>query len=127
LKIAGMPSWCPNGFPAIGNGLWTGHDWVSTAYSLKVTNGAVMGTSNAILRLIAAATPLPCNRAVDFNTASNNPDNVKRVMRLLTSGQWTYLFPVAKTPYTYEAFIQAVERFPMFCNEISSFSPLTLD
>ncbi|WP_415635272.1 glycoside hydrolase family 19 protein [Paraphotobacterium marinum] len=44
-----------------------------------------------------------------------NPDNVKRVERILSSDSWDYLFPVRNLAYTYSNFLKAVAKFTQFC------------
>ena len=36
---------------------------------------------------------------------------------MLSQAQWDYLFPMALSLYTYDYFLQAVGKFPMFCLE----------
>ncbi len=54
---------------------------------------------------------------IDINKHSNNLPNVRRVMNILSEEKWDTLFPIAKSQYTYEKFLQAVALFPKFCGE----------
>ncbi len=47
--------------------------------------------------------------------AETNPENVKRVERIVTGNDWEYLFPKRAVEYTYRNFLQAVGKFPAFC------------
>jgi hypothetical protein len=53
-------------------------------------------------RLINAALPLACNYEVDFVNQQNNPPNVVRLFSVLSQAQWSYIFPVANSVYTYQ-------------------------
>jgi len=46
---------------------------------------------------------------------SNNPDNVKIVESLITSRDWNMFFPIRNQVYSYNSFLQAVAKFPGFC------------
>lgn len=45
----------------------------------------------------------------------SNPENVLRVESILSEQQWNYFFPVRNEAYTYTRFLQAVAKFPAFC------------
>lgn len=45
----------------------------------------------------------------------SNPDNVKRVERILSAADFDYLFPHRAPEYTYPGFLQAIGKFPAFC------------
>lgn len=47
--------------------------------------------------------------------ASANPDNVKRVERLVDEAKWEYTFPLRDASYTYTNFLRAVGKFKGFC------------
>lgn len=47
---------------------------------------------------------------------ATNPDNVKRVEGLLSQQKFDYYFPVRNSSYTYTGFLQAVAKFPGFCD-----------
>ncbi len=46
---------------------------------------------------------------------ASNPDNVKRVERLLPKSQWDYFFPLRNASYTYTGLLQAIAKFPGVC------------
>ncbi len=46
---------------------------------------------------------------------ATNPDNVKRVERIVDETTWHYLFPLRHPSYTYSGFLQAVGKFRGFC------------
>ncbi|MFG6447881.1 glycoside hydrolase family 19 protein [Roseateles sp. BYS180W] len=51
--------------------------------------------------------------------AASNPENVRRVERLLPQSQWDYLFPLRHPSYTYTGLLQAVAKFPGVCASYS--------
>ncbi|SPW13699.1 Chitinase class I [Cronobacter sakazakii] len=48
-----------------------------------------------------------------------NPDNVKRVEKILSAQDWEYLFPLRAPEYTYINFLKAVGKFPAVCGSYS--------
>ena len=46
--------------------------------------------------------------------------NVINVKSILSSDTWNNAFPFHNTVYSYESFLRAVAKFPMFCNESAS-------
>lgn len=44
-----------------------------------------------------------------------NPDNVKRVEKMLTEKDWDFLFPMRAPEYTYLNFLKAIGKFPAVC------------
>ena len=51
--------------------------------------------------------------------AATNPENVRRVEKIITSAKWEYLFPRRAKEYTYLNFLKAVAKFPAFCGAYS--------
>lgn len=51
--------------------------------------------------------------------AAGNPENVKRVERLLPASQWEFLFPLRHASYTYTGLLQAVAKFSGVCSSYS--------
>lgn len=47
--------------------------------------------------------------------AAGNPENVKRVERILPASQWEYLFPLRHPSYSYTGLLQAVAKFSGVC------------
>ncbi|MBM5569999.1 MULTISPECIES: glycoside hydrolase family 19 protein [Deefgea] len=47
--------------------------------------------------------------------AATNPDNVKRVERVLSQAKFDYFFPVRNVKYTYENLLKGVAKFPAYC------------
>nr|WP_314898925.1 glycoside hydrolase family 19 protein [uncultured Deefgea sp.] len=47
--------------------------------------------------------------------AVGNPDNVKRVERVLSRAKFDYFFPVRNVKYTYENLLKGVAKFPAYC------------
>ncbi|QFY41194.1 hypothetical protein F6R98_00020 [Candidatus Methylospira mobilis] len=87
-------------------------------------------TKNAVKK----GTPLPCRPPqLDFtdNNSMYNPDNVNRVMKILTEQGWNKYVPPGKAgtadgsgpkPYTppdWKTFLTVVARYPYFCGEKS--------
>ena len=50
---------------------------------------------------------------------TGNPDNVRRVERILTSDDWDYIFAERHADYTYTRFLQAMAKFPAICGDYS--------
>ena len=51
--------------------------------------------------------------------APGNPENVRRVERIINSAAWDYLFPRRSPEYTYLNFLKAAAKFPAFCGSYS--------
>ena len=82
--------------------------------------GAVAPVLDAELeRIVLTARPLPGIPTVDLANPANNPENVQRVMRVLSQEQWDHFFPIADPVYTYEEFLKAVGKFPYLCGELN--------
>lgn len=47
--------------------------------------------------------------------AAGNPDNVKRVERVLPESKFDYFFPVRNVKYTYLNLLKGVAKFPAYC------------
>ena len=60
-------------------------------------------------------------------TDYDSKTNVTLVKSLMSSATWTQSFPFNNLIYTYDNFLRAVAKFPMFCNEVSSVSTMTLE
>ena len=58
---------------------------------------------------------------------SANPDNVKRVERIIDESQWNYLFPVRNSSYTYNNFLKAAAKFPAFCGNYTGAKSVKAD
>lgn len=44
-----------------------------------------------------------------------NPENVKRIEKILSKDQWDYIFPLRAPEYSYENFLKAIGKFPAVC------------
>ncbi len=98
--------------------------------NITVYNGNTSTTNNTVTytntyniptdiqKVITSATPLYGTPTVDSVSTSNNRENVKRVMNILSKEKWSDLFPVADSIYNYEKFLQAVAKYPKFCGEV---------
>ncbi|MBE9610619.1 glycoside hydrolase family 19 protein [Chitinilyticum piscinae] len=51
--------------------------------------------------------------------AATNPDNVKRVERIVPAARFDYLFAIRNAKYSYSNFLKAVAKFPAFCQTYS--------
>jgi chitodextrinase len=73
--------------------------------------------AGAIARIHAALRVLPDAQveAVTIGGASN-PDNVKRVERVLGQAKFEALFPIRHINYTYLNFLKGVAKFPAYCD-----------
>ena len=52
----------------------------------------------------------------DYDTLAN----VALVKGIITSDTWNQSFPFNNSTYTYNDFLRAVAKFPMFCNEFNT-------
>ncbi|EAR08440.1 hypothetical protein MED297_17647 [Reinekea sp. MED297] len=82
---------------------------------LDATEAAI--TDTELYRLVKDSIQTLNNDAVERVRPSraDNPDNVKRVERLLSQADWNYLFALADPAYNYTRFLQAVAKFKGFC------------
>jgi len=76
-------------------------------------------TDNDFFRSVKASIRTLDNAAVEAVApgAANNPANVKRVERLLSSAKWDYYFSLREASYEYRRFLQAVAKFPAVCGD----------
>ncbi|SMC26576.1 Carbohydrate binding domain-containing protein [Andreprevotia lacus DSM 23236] len=76
-----------------------------------------VGTDSSTLARIRAALAVLPDAQVNAVTAgnSNNPDNVKRVERIMNEAKFDSLFPVRNVAYTYVNFLRGVAKFPAYC------------
>ncbi|MGF1724270.1 glycoside hydrolase family 19 protein [Photobacterium nomapromontoriensis] len=56
--------------------------------------------------------------AIQVNAVSN-PQNVKRVERLVNQASWNEIFPERDEKYTYLNFLKAIGKYPAFCGTYS--------
>ena len=56
--------------------------------------------------------------AIQVN-AANNPQNVKRVERIVNDAAWNEVFPQRDAKYTYLNFLKAIGKYPAFCGTYS--------
>lgn len=82
------------------------------AYEASLTNNAFFRTVKASVRTLP-------NAIVEAVTPGNpsNPINVKRIERLISSAKWDFYFAVRDPSYSYQRFLQAVAKFPAFCDD----------
>jgi len=52
-------------------------------------------------------------------SAAYIPENRLRVQQILSEAMFDEFFPLADDFYTYQMFLEAVEAFPAFCNEVN--------
>ena len=94
------------------NGIWTGYDWQNTDAGVGINNGVPYGLNNKVsIRLRSAST---------IDTSNINiydQPNIKRIISTFSQENWNTLFPYALSVYTYQGFLQAAAKYPMFCNE----------
>lgn len=76
----------------------------------ELTDFPVMNDVKAAIRTLD-------NDAIEKITplAQTNPDNVKRIERIVTSNDWNFMFAKRSPEYTYRHFLQATGKFPAFC------------
>merc|ERR1740128_83839 len=49
--------------------------------------------------------------------SAGNPENVRRVEKLLSASDWEFIFPDRHPDYTYRRFLQAMGKFPAICGD----------
>lgn len=78
-------------------------------------------TNTALFRSVKASVATRPQGVVNAVTpgAAGNPENVKRVERLLPQSQWDYLFPMRDGSYTYTGLLQAIAKFSGVCMSYS--------
>ena len=75
-------------------------------------NGIPYSESDTVTRFIEA--PLAVEgEALDYEES----DNVLRVKRVFTEEQFKHVFPLRDLSYTYDGFLQAVGKYPYFCDD----------
>lgn len=47
--------------------------------------------------------------------SASNPDNVKRVERIVSEAEFDFIFPLRNPAYTYVGFLQSIGKFPGYC------------
>ena len=92
--------------------LWTGKDWYDSDKKVGVKNGVPYSNDEAMSRLITAPLALEGN-VPDYKEYKN----VKRVMELFDEDDFEFMFPLRKSLYTYEGFLQAIGKYPYFCDD----------
>ncbi|WP_330926697.1 chitinase [Candidatus Sororendozoicomonas aggregata] len=85
---------------------------------LNADEAAILAKAPPGLKLTKDAIKTLDNKAVEAITINgkNNPDNVKRVERIVDQKKWNYFFPMRKASYTYLNFLKGVGQFPAFCH-----------
>ena len=68
-------------------------------------------------RTVESSTPRDGIPEINLTNPDENPDNVKRVSRIITQEIWKFLFPRRNGVYTYVEFLKAIWKYPTFCNE----------
>jgi chitodextrinase len=96
------------------DGIWTDEDWYNEDQHIGIENGVPYSKDLAYHRQLMSPQPIEGDmRTEDYESA----ENVQRVMRILDSTEWEFLFPKRDDVYTFEGFLQAVAKFPYFCDE----------
>ncbi len=74
-------------------------------------------TNTALFRAVKASIATRDNAVVTAVAPglASNPENVKRVEKLLPASQWEYLFPLRDKSYTYTGLLQAIAKFSGVC------------
>lgn len=101
--------------PSGGN---TGEDGSYEILRSKLTAKEKELTNFSQMQKVKDAIRTRSNEVVDkiIPNASSNPENVKRVERLISAQSWDkVLFPKRAPEYTYRNFLQAVGKFPALC------------
>jgi len=93
----------PSGVPTLEEAAAREEELTSSALFKKVKESIVTLHSSKVDQIAPGKT--------------DNPDNVKRLERLLKESDWDFLFPERNEQYTYRKFLQAVGKFPMICGD----------
>ncbi len=74
-------------------------------------------TDTALFRAVKASIATRDNSTVAAVAPglASNPENVKRVEKLLPASQWEFLFPLRDKSYTYTGLLQAIAKFSGVC------------
>lgn len=75
-------------------------------------------TDTPLFAAVKASIATRSNAVVDavMPGNANNPENVKRVERLVPASQWDYLFPLRNPAYTYTGLLRAIAKFSGVCS-----------
>jgi hypothetical protein len=102
-------------------GLWTGHDWYNEDFKIGVASGVPYSNDSPTHRMIHSPKPLG-GTVSDYLSKTN----VQRVMSIIgDEDDWDGIFPMRNSVYTYEGFLNAVGKFPAFCNENNKSDEMT--
>jgi len=96
----------------VENGKWTGNDWYDSTHQTGVKNGVPYSKNADVQRFLMA--PIAREGKVP---EYESYENVKRVKRVFSEQQFTYMFPLKKRLYTYDGFLNAVGKYPALCGE----------
>ena len=96
---------------------------VST-FALSSSVSAQPEMSPEVARIVSSAQPMAGTPVIDLNNIDNNPENVQRVMDLVSETDFEFFFPQSASVYDYKGFLQAVAKFPAFCNEAADMSKI---
>lgn len=90
--------------------------WLLRQADVRATEAAL--TDSPLFRAVQASVATRSQTVVDAVRpgAATNPENVKRVERLLPAAQWDYLFPLRDPAYTYTGLLQSVAKFAGVCS-----------
>ena len=95
--------------------LWTpsSKDWYSSTAQIGIKNGVPYSNDPVMKRFIEAPVALE-GRVENYMSKTN----VQRVDEII-GGElgWDYLFPLRNDLYTYTGFLEAVAKFPKFCDD----------
>ncbi len=105
--------------PATGPQPTPGGGYSMSLAELNATEQAL--TASPLFALTRANIATRPNSEVAAITAGRaaNPENVRRVERLLGPAQWQQHFAMANSAYSYQKFLQAVGKFSGFCRDFS--------
>ena len=72
---------------------------------------------NPVFDLAEKATKTLSNIKIDAISilGKENPDNVKRVERIINESKWDYIFPERSPEYTYLNFLKGIGKYPALC------------
>lgn len=88
------------------------HDFVNQQVGVRVVDGIVQGTDDALTQRIQSTWTRPGHPA-DYLSLPN----VQRVAAVLSEERFNSWMPNRHANFTYDAFLRAVAKFPAFCHE----------
>lgn len=104
------------------DGLWDNKDWYNNSADIGVKKGVPYSKDSEATRRISSGMAAKGSVSSTYKKGAG----VKRVMSVLPEVDYEFLFEERNDIYTYKGLLQAIAKFPAFCNE-SNWDDLTDD